>query len=280
MLLLTNPVHSDQTGWGTIVGGGSSPLGSYVLTSAVGQQSSGITVWGNFSLNSGFLQNFTIPTIPVYSLEPPGKLTATDVPGDQGHQLQLTWILSPDDGKGVLQWYRIYRSRNSVFESSLPVDFFSSPEELNNWEAKYAVLIDSVTVGVDHYVDRFVPLNGVAYYYWVQAVGFAAASGKVSTLNPVVVEDERNPSPFIFKYCYPNPFNPSTTMVYSLHHDSRTILKVYNISGALIEVLVDDFQRGGEYSVLWDAKDMPSGIYVFRLQVGSQSVTRKALLLK
>ena len=80
---------------------------------------------------------------------------------------------------------------------------------------------------------------------------------------------------------YPNPFNPSTTINYSLKEAVSVNIDVYNTLGQKVAVLVDNkMQNTGLYSVNFDATDLSSGIYIYRLQAGSYVETRKMLLLK
>lgn len=84
---------------------------------------------------------------------------------------------------------------------------------------------------------------------------------------------------------YPNPFNPSTTIVYSLDSPQQVRLGVYDITGRLIDTLVDEYQSAGRYSVVWRARQSgtpnpASGLYVARLQAGREIATQKMLLAK
>ncbi|MFH1006910.1 MAG: right-handed parallel beta-helix repeat-containing protein [Candidatus Latescibacterota bacterium] len=120
--------------------------------------------------------------------EPPSNLQAFDTPDDQGHSITLTWTKSPDDGAGwgVVSYYRIYRSRSSELTDPIPISAFpwsacpdtfefspgSCPglDSLMAMEVNHTILIDSVAAGITEYVDAYVPVNGVHYYYWLDAV--------------------------------------------------------------------------------------------------------------
>ncbi|MCK4688810.1 MAG: T9SS type A sorting domain-containing protein [Candidatus Marinimicrobia bacterium] len=79
---------------------------------------------------------------------------------------------------------------------------------------------------------------------------------------------------------YPNPFNPVTTISYELPKDSDVTLTIYDITGRLIETLVDQKQNGGHYSVQWDAFQYSSGVYIYRIKTPDFSDVRKCLLIK
>ena len=83
----------------------------------------------------------------------------------------------------------------------------------------------------------------------------------------------------------PNPFNPATTIRYALPEASHVSVMVYSASGRLVRVLVDAMQNAGSQSVQWDGRDdlggaVPSGVYLYRVQVGEVAETRRMLLLK
>ena len=84
---------------------------------------------------------------------------------------------------------------------------------------------------------------------------------------------------------YPNPFNPRTTIDFSLDQDAQTSIRVYDVQGRLVRQLVDSYLAAGRRSVTWDGKDdagtsVASGVYFLRLEAGGQFSTRSVNLLK
>ena len=84
---------------------------------------------------------------------------------------------------------------------------------------------------------------------------------------------------------YPNPFNPSTIIKYSIpnvetRHASSVQLKVYNVLGQEVITLVNEQQKPGHYEVIFDATNLPSGTYFYRITAGNFIATKKLLLLK
>ena len=79
---------------------------------------------------------------------------------------------------------------------------------------------------------------------------------------------------------YPNPYNPTTLITYSIPASSNVIVTVYNILGELIKTLVNENQEAGIYKVNFDAKGLGNGIYFYKIQAGNFAATKKMLLLK
>ena len=79
---------------------------------------------------------------------------------------------------------------------------------------------------------------------------------------------------------YPNPFNPSTTIHFTLPKPCVVSLKIYDLLGNEIVVLISGQKQSGEYTVEWTAKDLPCGIYLYRLEAGDIVETKKMILQK
>jgi photosystem II stability/assembly factor-like uncharacterized protein len=88
------------------------------------------------------------------------------------------------------------------------------------------------------------------------------------------------PDRFSFEQNYPNPFNPSTVIKYSIPKASLVSMKVYDILGNDIATLVNENKPAGTYELTWNASNLPSGIYFYRIQAGSFIDTKKMILLK
>jgi hypothetical protein len=79
---------------------------------------------------------------------------------------------------------------------------------------------------------------------------------------------------------YPNPFNPATNIRFYLPDQQPVVIGIYNVVGQRVAQLVDDVMPQGEHTVMWDATEMPSGIYIVHLEMGSRVLTRKMTLIK
>ena len=79
---------------------------------------------------------------------------------------------------------------------------------------------------------------------------------------------------------FPNPFNPTTVITYSIPTSSNVMVKVYNVLGKLITTLVNENQEAGIYKVNFDANGLSNGVYFYKIQAGSYTSVKKMLLLK
>ncbi|MBN2105509.1 T9SS type A sorting domain-containing protein [bacterium] len=79
---------------------------------------------------------------------------------------------------------------------------------------------------------------------------------------------------------YPNPFNHSTKISYYLSESGNVSLKIYNISGQVIQTLIHEYQVSGEYKINWDSNGLPSGIYLYELKTDAISETNKLIIHK
>ena len=96
-----------------------------------------------------------------------------------------------------------------------------------------------------------------------------------------VVDEHTIPSSYNLDQNYPNPFNPSTTIQYSIPEAGNVNISIYNILGQEVKtVLNNSSQSAGTYKVVFDASNMPSGIYIYRIQVNNFISTKKMILLK
>jgi hypothetical protein len=115
---------------------------------------------------------------------------------------------------------------------------------------------------------------------------FAGTSGSgvwrraLSDLTSLVTKLFELPNEYELKQNYPNPFNPSTVIVYQLPVNSVVTVKVYDVLGRAVETLVNERESAGTHSVKFNAANLPSGVYFYRLEAGGYHDTKKLLLLK
>ncbi len=94
------------------------------------------------------------------------------------------------------------------------------------------------------------------------------------------VSPKELPGSFSLHQNYPNPFNPSTTIAYALSASGFVTLNVYDVLGRKVASPVNGMEGRGNHSVMWDARNQPSGVYYYRLTTGNFSETRKLVLTK
>lgn len=200
------------------------------------------------------------------------------MPNDNGHQLKLNWESSPSEAKGLVSLYRFFRSRNpNGIESIRNMSDFlrfgnSCVDSINAWEQNYAVLRDSVSAGNREYIDSAVFLNNTLYYYWLQAVWNNFGSTKIAgKWNNVGVKEEN--IKFNVSNAYPNPFNATTTINYTIPEGTNIELVVYDINGRKVKTLDCGWKDGGSYRSNWDGTDkngrnVGNGVYFYRIHSG------------
>lgn len=189
---------------------------------------------------------------------------------------------------------------NVGFDStSLPKEYSISP----NGQKDYLTFLRKLIEGVNN-------KKGIGFFYWEPAYisvppvgsawenyamfdfnGNAFSSLQVFYKNDSTetanIKSENNSSAGTFELLqnFPNPFNPSTTIKFYIPKDSYITLSIYNILGAQVKILFNDFEGKGEHSVNWDGtnssgKPVPSGIYFARIYTGGNSRIRKMILIK
>jgi Secretion system C-terminal sorting domain len=88
------------------------------------------------------------------------------------------------------------------------------------------------------------------------------------------------PTEYILSQNWPNPFNPSTNIKYSVPQLLNVQIKVYDVLGNEIETLLNEEKPIGNYEITWYAENLPSGVYFFRMQAGLFTETKKMMLMK
>ncbi|MBU0476133.1 MAG: T9SS type A sorting domain-containing protein [Bacteroidetes bacterium] len=135
-----------------------------------------------------------------------------------------------------------------------------------------------------------VPMN--TFYYRVKAVdnndNISGYSNQVSISGMLLKENngeyaldsDSKVTDYELMSNYPNPFNPTTQISYQLPENSFVNLVVYNSLGQKVEELVNQHQSSGKYTVKFNAANLPSGVYIYKLQAGEFSNVKKMLLTK
>jgi len=153
-----------------------------------------------------------------------------------------------------------FNTRTATFPGTWPVDTL---------RCTFPQGFDSVVV---HY---FLPPPTCQDY----GVIYMADNMRVTAINTAISEGELS-AMFTLKQNYPNPFNPSTTISYQLRTQSNVTLKVFDVLGREVATLVNSVEQAGDKSVNFDAGNLESGVYYYRLQAGDFIEIKKLVLLR
>jgi hypothetical protein len=188
-----------------------------------------------------------------------GNVTSGAGVGVRGNYSPLTWArshpLQDPDGDGV-------------FEGS--VDFLLDPGTTLEYRFAYETAAGQRVVETieDPRTHAFTGDATVAVSVWNDVTGVDREEGDQ---RPDVVRLEQN---------FPNPFNPVTVVRFSLPTSGRVRLAVYDVTGALVQIGLDEFRTAGIHEVIIEAHDLASGVYYYRLESGESARTRKMIVLK
>ena len=107
-----------------------------------------------------------------------------------------------------------------------------------------------------------------------------AANKLINVVQPTDIVDDILVNSFQLNQNYPNPFNPSTKISWQSPVSNWQVLKVFDVLGDEVATLVDEWKEAGNYSINFDASNLPSGVYVYRLMTGNFVETKKMMLLR
>jgi len=159
-------------------------------------------------------------------------------------------------------WLNQTRRFYTYQESNFITNAFCKIWENNDWVAGDG---DLYFENPDGFKVAFITNNIDAYYSRITNIKYET---KLSTINYNLMQN------------YPNPFNPTTNIKYQISHNGFVTLKVYDILGKEVAILVQEEKAYGVYEAEFNASLLPSGIYFYRLHINSYTKTMKMLLLK
>jgi hypothetical protein len=172
------------------------------------------------------------------------------------------------NGKVILDWVTATELNNMGFEiqRSLDNNIFVTVGFVegkgNSTTNQYYSFTDEGIAGTVYY--RLKQMDYIGTYKYSEVI-------EVNGVTISTMQLEQN---------YPNPFNPATTIKYQLGNDGFVNLIVFNVLGEEVAVLVNEFQKGGNYQFTFNAENLPSGIYVYQLTSGNYVESRKMILMK
>ncbi len=192
------------------------------------------------------------------------------IPSPDNHP-RLIWGPYPESGITV-QGYKVYRKYGN-----------------SAWQLR-----TTVSSSTYEYIDEAVSISpllaGTIVLYKITAIygtnsetlptNIVEVNVKSAQMEKVGNKTESSINEFVLDQNHPNPFNPSTIINYSIKETGLVKIKVYDILGSVVAELVNESKDAGYHSVEFNASNLPSGIFIYTLQVNGYSDSKKMLLLK
>ena len=212
-----------------------------------------------------------------------------------------SYITIKYDIKGNLLWSRVQASQQIPYSPVLKLDknrnvYMSFVSFRPGLYSNYAVVkynnngvqqwigeYHNGGVGLNYVRDLDVDMNDNVYLTGQSDGGHGYSIATVKFIQtPTAIDPISNSHPEGFKLHqnYPNPFNPTTTIKFDVRTSGTVVLKVYDVLGREVEVIVNEFLKSGSYSVQFSGDNLPSGVYYYELRAESFSETKRMLLVK
>ena len=214
---------------------------------------------GNFyGLKGRYANPANIPPMPWIDSIPPGKPSNLSITKIDSKTYKLTWE-KPSSGLDgdTVKYYNIYRSNTSTINTNDATNLYYITTNSDN-----SININFATEPTQN------------YYFAVSALDRNNVESELSNVVSIIVTDvtELNmPKSYVLEQNYPNPFNPSTVIAYNIESKGFVSLKVYNVLGEEIKTLVNDVKEPGRYNVTFNATNLPSGVYFYKIDVISNN---------
>ena len=236
--------------------------------------------YGNFftPYSEGLFEN---ASVEAFAVNETFMLAGTDYNGVwrrylPGVPVELTSFTATTDENNIsLIWETSTETNNSGFEIER-ARLRSSNYDETSWERIGFVEGHGTTTEETSYSFIDENLKAGNYQYRLKQIDY---DGSFEFSNIVEVEI-LTPIQFLLEQNYPNPFNPSTTIEYSIPESGNVKLQVYNSLGEELVTLVNDYKEAGNYKINFNASDLSSGIYYYRLASNSFNEIKKMILLK
>lgn len=212
--------------------------------------------------NSDLFVNFYLTNPLAGKPSKPQKLELTIV----NYHPHLTWShnIEPD-----LAGHNIYRTENSINEEQIAF--------VADWRSGYTDTEVSTNIQSD-VISYTIKAKDTSSLLSINSdpVSIIAILQKPSPVTELKISQTN----YSLAQNYPNPFNPSTEISYTLKEDGIVVIKVFDVLGKEVAILKNKFETAGNHIVNFNAANLPSGIYFYRITAGSFFNTRKMLLIK
>lgn len=185
----------------------------------------------------------------------------------QGNTVQLRWrTISEVNNYG----FEVERSYGSTNEYQPVPNSFIPGHGTTTEPQSYAFDDIGVGPGIWHYRLKQIDMDGTMRYFDGVRVDVLLTG----------TPDNGHPASFALDQNYPNPFNPLTTIAFEIPAGGTVSLKVLDLLGREVSTLVDEIRPAGSYRVQFDAGELASGVYLYRLEAGGRSATKKLILVR
>ena len=187
------------------------------------------------------------------------------------HQLpvQLASLTAlPGDNEVTLNWSTASEINNDHFEIDRDGAKIGDVPATNNGAGSPYTYTDHTAV------------NGTEYTYALVAVDIAGTRQELGQINATPSNSDVTISSYALHQNYPNPFNPETSIAFDLVQDGMAKLAIYNVIGQKVATLVDGHVSAGRHTAVFNGSNLPSGVYLFKLEANGFSDTKKLVLLK
>ena len=224
-------------------------------TKSHGMFESHFIVIAHYILNIATLTSLPASGYSVDNLAPntPGGVSSSIIAGN----FVLSWNKSLDED---FRYFSVYRSTNKNFSIAG---------------------MNPIGMTTDPTFSDPVPIPSVVYYYKITATDFSGNESLPSnSLTTGIAEESSLPTDFVLHQNFPNPFNPSTTIVYELPKESYVLLTVYNMIGQEVRSLINGLKPAGRHTATFDASGLSSGMYIYQLKAEGKVFVQKMNLLK
>lgn len=189
------------------------------------------------------------------------------------NKVNLLWVTQTETN---LTGFYVYRSDNADIASALQISPLISPTNTST-QQQYIYTDGSLTEdGMYYYWLQVAEMDGSNSLHGPTTVNFSGQSGPGTPSIPLVTE---------ISNIYPNPFNPATTISYSLAATADVSFTIYNSRGQVVRSFDKGIQTANTYKLSWNGKDnygkeCSTGVYFVRMNAGKDSFVRKAVLMK
>ena len=235
--------------------------------------------------------------IPTTDQRGAGRNGTTDIgayeiwPGDDASlPVELSsFAVCQEKNSVVIEWRTESEIENLGFILERRTEILSHPEFVEGWNkiASYQECEElqgagSKSSATDYkFTDKNV-IPGITYEYRLSDVSYDGVVERhgIRKITVKMETFDAIPETFMLYGAYPNPFNPVTTISYQIAEPAYVKLSIYDISGRLIDILVNEQKNAGYFSIEWNAEDAGSGFYFYRIDAGNFSCVKKCLVIK